>query len=219
MYRLNNPKRLMLGLGIMVIGWCAALPFRRHETANAVTPSTPEDAWVLGQDVALQVPGQTAAADFPRSSDRMRPTDDEPSEQTVVTAPEPELEQTTPPPLPDRYRPLFKPSGPEPAATGGVISPPAGPVGPVKRLRRHTIHDGDSLEGLATRYLGDPSRASEILAANRQILKDPDLLPIGAEIVIPRRRATPRPAPVSSSSVDDQQTLVPLPTDLFRRGQ
>ena len=38
---------------------------------------------------------------------------------------------------------------------------------------------------LAERYLGPASRAGEIFAANRDVLFDPKLLPIGVELKIP----------------------------------
>jgi nucleoid-associated protein YgaU len=54
--------------------------------------------------------------------------------------------------------------------------------------RTHLVVDGDSLERLAGRYLDDSSRGHEIYEANRELLASPDLLPIGAELVIPERR-------------------------------
>jgi nucleoid-associated protein YgaU len=54
-----------------------------------------------------------------------------------------------------------------------------------KALRRHRITDGDSLESLAQRYLGQAERASEIYALNGDILTAPDLLPLGRIIRIP----------------------------------
>jgi nucleoid-associated protein YgaU len=53
--------------------------------------------------------------------------------------------------------------------------------------RKHIVTDGDSLEKLAGRYLDDPQRGNEIFEANREMLSSPDLLPIGAELVIPDR--------------------------------
>ncbi len=52
-------------------------------------------------------------------------------------------------------------------------------------VRRHRIADGDSLERLAERYLGDAARAGEIFDANRDVLAAPDLLPLGRIIRIP----------------------------------
>jgi nucleoid-associated protein YgaU len=55
--------------------------------------------------------------------------------------------------------------------------------------RTHIVVDGDSLAKLAGRYLNDPRRAEEILELNRGLLSDPDLLPIGVELLIPPRAA------------------------------
>jgi len=51
----------------------------------------------------------------------------------------------------------------------------------------HVVADGDSLEKLAALYLSDPHRGKEIFELNRDILSDPNLLPIGAELKIPDR--------------------------------
>ncbi|MCR4415838.1 MAG: LysM peptidoglycan-binding domain-containing protein, partial [Thermoguttaceae bacterium] len=63
----------------------------------------------------------------------------------------------------------------------GIGVPGAGPGA----ARIHKIADGDTLAGLAERYLGDPSRAGEIYRANRDVLASPDALPIGRELKIP----------------------------------
>jgi nucleoid-associated protein YgaU len=49
----------------------------------------------------------------------------------------------------------------------------------------HRIVDGDTLAGLAQRYLGSSARFREIYDANRDQLPGPDLLPIGVEVRIP----------------------------------
>ena len=52
---------------------------------------------------------------------------------------------------------------------------------------KHKIVDGDTLPLLAERYLGSASRAMEIYQANRDVLSDPNILPLhGAELKIPR---------------------------------
>ena len=54
--------------------------------------------------------------------------------------------------------------------------------------RRHAVVDGDTLPGLARRYLGSPDRYFEIYEANRDVLPDgPDVLPIGAMLKIPAK--------------------------------
>ncbi len=49
----------------------------------------------------------------------------------------------------------------------------------------HVVHNGDTLEKLAERYLGDVGRALELFDLNRDQLANPHLLPIGAELRIP----------------------------------
>jgi len=50
---------------------------------------------------------------------------------------------------------------------------------------RHVVQNSDTLEKLAKRYLGDENRALEIFDLNRDVLDNPHLLPIDAELRIP----------------------------------
>ena len=54
-----------------------------------------------------------------------------------------------------------------------------------RRTAIHVVHNGDTLERLAERYLGDGRRALELFDLNRDVLENPHLLPIGAELRIP----------------------------------
>lgn len=78
---------------------------------------------------------------------------------------------------------------------------------PPKKLRRHAIQDGDSLERLAERYLGEKSRANEIYALNRELLTSPDLLPLGRVIMIPPR--DPAESPVVTTELSENR-LTPV---------
>jgi nucleoid-associated protein YgaU len=51
----------------------------------------------------------------------------------------------------------------------------------------HTVVDGDTLVKLAQHYLGSGDRYLELFQYNRDVLNDPDVLPIGAEVRIPSR--------------------------------
>ena len=66
--------------------------------------------------------------------------------------------------------------------------------------RTHTIVDGDSLAKLAERFLGDPKLGGQIYDLNRDVLTNPELLPIGAELKLPARQVatTQRPLPMPS---------------------
>jgi hypothetical protein len=89
------------------------------------------------------------------------------------------------------------------APPNGLTQPPAlTPIAPPpwpmpddeSQPRRHVVVDGDSLARLAGRYLDDSRRGHEIFEANRGVLNDPEILPLGVELVIPdRTAATPNP--------------------------
>lgn len=71
-----------------------------------------------------------------------------------------------------------------------VTPPPWPALADADEPRKHIVIDGDSLARLAGRYLDDPRRAAEIYEMNRSVLRDPELLPIGVELVIPPRSTT-----------------------------
>ncbi|HET6883925.1 MAG TPA: LysM peptidoglycan-binding domain-containing protein [Pirellulales bacterium] len=108
-----------------------------------------------------------------------------------------------PPPLgDDPWRPSARmasyqsPSNDEPAsipaprsaATAARPEPSPTPV-----YASHRIVDGDTLSGLAARYLGSSKRFNEIFEANRDRLPSPDLLPIGVVLRIPTESAKGAP--------------------------
>jgi hypothetical protein len=63
--------------------------------------------------------------------------------------------------------------------------PPKLAEGPAAPPREHRIRKLDTLEDLAERFLGSKDRADEIFEANRNVLKDRHILPLGAAIRIP----------------------------------
>ncbi|MAU26677.1 MAG: LysM peptidoglycan-binding domain-containing protein [Muricauda sp.] len=50
---------------------------------------------------------------------------------------------------------------------------------------RHTVQSGESLSKIAKHYYGDAMKYNKIFEANRNILKNPDLIHPGQELVIP----------------------------------
>ena len=85
-------------------------------------------------------------------------------------------------------------------------------------LATHRIVDGDTLSKLAAEHLGRADRYLEIYELNRDVLANPDLLPIGALLKLPPRE---RPAPADRLPADPLQptnsqhetplNLVPVP--------
>lgn len=60
---------------------------------------------------------------------------------------------------------------------------------------QHIVTDGDTLDRLAERYLGDAGRSQELFELNADRLDQPDVLPIGMVLRTPERpRRLPRPA-------------------------
>lgn len=66
---------------------------------------------------------------------------------------------------------------------------PMGEKRPTLGPRVHRVVDGDTLEDLAARFLGDATRAGEIFGANRRLLSDPNVLPLGVELTIPPQQS------------------------------
>ena len=82
----------------------------------------------------------------------------------------------------------------------------------------HKIVDGDTLSRLATEYLGRADRYLEIYELNRDVLSNPDLLPIGATLKIPPwQKVQPLGAPPgglappANAPTDEQLPLAPVP--------
>lgn len=50
---------------------------------------------------------------------------------------------------------------------------------------RHTVKSGETLGKIAKNYYGDPSKYQKIFQSNSDILKNPDLIHPGQELIIP----------------------------------
>jgi nucleoid-associated protein YgaU len=68
---------------------------------------------------------------------------------------------------------------------------------------RHCISEGDTLRRLAERYLGSRDRYLDIFQANKDVLFDPQLIPIGVEIVIPAKTVIVAHVPPGSTTADE----------------
>jgi nucleoid-associated protein YgaU len=209
---LSYSQRITAGFGTIALGICASLPFRRTpDPAEMVPDVTAQSGLALSADVALQLPGKPPATpEIPPAS----PEWDTPGEQGERVAradTNDHLKMVPLPSLPDRFQALDgEQSAVSPKAS--VISEPPQLPQPVVQVRRHRIRDGDTLESLALRYLDDEARAHEIFEANRGLLSDPMLLPIGVELTIPTGdRLAVASTPTENSVEGDTGQLVPLP--------
>ncbi|NNE33925.1 MAG: peptidoglycan-binding protein LysM [Rhodothermales bacterium] len=56
---------------------------------------------------------------------------------------------------------------------------------PAPPPRFYTIEKGDSLSKIAKEYYGDPMKYKELFEANKEVIKDPDLIYPGQQIRVP----------------------------------
>ncbi|MEJ5310354.1 MAG: LysM peptidoglycan-binding domain-containing protein [Anaerolineae bacterium] len=56
---------------------------------------------------------------------------------------------------------------------------------PTAKPRTYVVAAGDTLSAIAKKFYGDADRWKEILAANKDAIKDPNAIRVGQELVIP----------------------------------
>jgi nucleoid-associated protein YgaU len=181
---------------VLLAGVCAALLFRRDPSVPPPAPNAAELLLIRHRLEALGK-GQSlpAASNSPlASSSRRAPTVLAPWES-----------QEPPPPLADSYPQGDRPASARWGMSMDMLLPAATPTD--QAARSHKIVDGDTLGALAERYLGSAARAQEIFEANRNVLVDPELLPIGVELKIPARVSQPAG---SNSEPWPQRPLAPV---------
>jgi nucleoid-associated protein YgaU len=179
--------RVLFVAALIAAGTALALPFRHGALHPAVQPlvnTAVVDVPLRRRDVALVAgpPGEVSPA---------TPLDEGLSPPEVCRGgPRPAIESLASPPiLPSDFN--LAGAGPLTALhrdwkPARLKLPDSRPI-----VRRHRITDGDTLERLAERYLGNTGRGAEIFAINRDLLTAPDLLPLGKIIRIPAAEHEP----------------------------
>jgi nucleoid-associated protein YgaU len=195
-------KKLAIAGAILIVGIGTALVFRREHSAEAPAAAQAPEALKQSNGDKIrprQLPPEpalagriepyspTAQTDSVRnasagfSAERNPLQTDSPLKwQTVRRTDESPAAATT---QPDRAI-VDRPAGDSPAAIHGRASD-----------ERHKIVDGDTLAGLARRYLGANERSSDLFEYNRDVLVTPEILPIGKELRIPPRGFAPAKVP------------------------
>ena len=184
---MQRGAKIALASGIVIAGLAGASLFRKP--AEPTTSTDAEPARLDRTAPALVEHDPAAAA---RLSDQVDPV----SNAVESPAPSAAADAGRSPSAP-RVAADFQTPPPEgPRADENDVSP-VDRVGrtPRRRGRTHRVRDGDTLSMLAADYLGSSQRYLEIFEANREILKNPDLLPIGAELKIPSPEAIVRQQP------------------------
>jgi nucleoid-associated protein YgaU len=190
-------SRILVAVGVLAVGLCAALPFRQPPPPAMRAPSrlSSVDLTLRISDVTLQASpteDRSPAVDLESASAAVRRS------EGVVAIPiavqqSVRLDNLAPPPdLPVSFEPqgeALTPAVPSSVAEADSSGPVRAAAKRANRPRSYRLRDGDTLESLAERFLGTRQRAGEILEANRAKLLRPDLLPVGTTITIPPRSA------------------------------
>lgn len=193
-------KRVLLGFSIIAGGVCASLPFLRETPlappqsqsvpasvtepiVHIVQPPTASAAGALAPEPS---PVEVPAAPSPYIDDGSQRLERQKQAGIAVSVPleeitaSPKEKATTLPLLPVSFQ-VRQPDElhAEPWQPAKLAEGPAGP------RREYRIRRTDTLEDLALRFLGSKDRAEELFEANRAILKDRHVLPLGVMIRIP----------------------------------
>ena len=181
---MDRGVKIVLAAGVVSAGIGLALLFR-HQAPQAGPPGPAAyERLVLrdrtGPPDTRQIRPTPPTTSIESSPAATRPT----SSPRRLGTPISPLEPGQPPPPLARHYPAFPQAiDPRWGTSMGMGLPRLDP--PDHSPPTHTIVDGDTLAALAERYLGSADRAVEIYEANRDLLEDPEVLPIGVELKIP----------------------------------
>lgn len=193
--------KTFLAVGVLLAGTVAAMLFRH--------PPTPSPAPVEQANSSLLLRKEVGPAPDVRVADRPTVRIESPLEPRNVPIPPPANRlPADPEPAPELAK-TYPGSGTltgEPADRDANNQSPALPRN-AAAARTHKIVDGDTLSALALRYLGRSDRYLEIFEANKDVLSNPGLLPIGAVLKIPAAASQTDTNAVRGS----QRPLVPVP--------
>lgn len=207
---MSSSHRLVLGAAVILCAVLTALPFKKHLLDQQGRHSERKSR-VRWRQAQASVPtplevreGESPAKDLHAAVSRPHHTEHVKSENRVSHAVA-IREKSHPPRIPSAYQPLLKPRPAKPpraeATNEATATDSPHPVPPDssgtshesdtvsgKRVIRHRIRDGDTLQALAARYLGDPNRYREIYERNKDRLPSAEVLPLNLtiEIYVPR---------------------------------
>lgn len=176
----RKPKLIAAG-AVLAAGFGVACLFRRDGAADlsqvaAATPSTAQTASSHPSLASPLLDGQFSPQPPVPASGAVSSTSYGASGLPTNPAP---VAVPTMPPLPG----ALLPADSNPSELSAGVAPNIPPDAP--QVQIHVIHRGDTLESIAERYLGDARRAWELFDLNRDVLENPHILPLGAELRIP----------------------------------
>lgn len=238
MHTIARAVRFLVGIGLVAAGVTLAVPAGRLAAESwsvgrgvpvGMAAPTPQPAVVIS--AAAQATGASAAPSqwmmpeeslpppvVPRADYAPPPAPDRlPAVPFAAVAQPPDLNgtyrstlQVPPPPLLDAQAP--------PPTTAGWVSQPAAPsasMAPAEpAASTYVIRDGDDLAAISSRFYGHPGAAAALWSANRDVIPNPDLLPIGTAIRLPPPWTMPGGAASTAAGV---RSIEPPPTHVSPR--
>lgn len=220
---MHRDLKVGLALGVLLVGIVGAFFFRRDplrpQTGPALQTASKLDAKIAEKgrmpyltDPELdELPAKGAGADLPQPRHQAQSgpgtaSRDAPDFPEFLAEDDVDLhrrEMSRTPPAPDAIHDDEPPVPRKEVArrnAGWETVPPQRAGNPVRTVtitgrRTHVIQPGETLTGLAERYLGSHARFRELYLANRELIADPNRLPVGTAIVIPDAKAA-RAAPI-----------------------
>lgn len=203
---MSSSRRLVLAAVVLVAAVCAALPFQSRRTQQHSRRD--ERSQLRWRESQANLPSPLRAQDMDfAASDRnstvgsQAPTDRNESTNSVSNVAAIRNESPAPR-ISSAYQPLLRrdsstsevkqasvtESFPRTTAQSSTVPANDGNAKPNSKVIRHRIRDGDSLQALAARYLGDPNRHHEIYEKNKHLLPSDEVLPLNLliEIYVPR---------------------------------
>jgi LysM repeat protein len=186
-------KHWFVGIGILIAGSLAAMPFQRHTMdgdSNSQELSIPPNlnALTINPVTEHPLPLPAGLIDSPAAAAlyATNATSTERRDQKPIVPPDAMLMPAPIPQIADHF-PQSDISLIH-ASTQLANLPSAGDAPRI--ITQHRIRNGDTLASIAQHYLGAAQLADWIYVQNRPLIRSPHLLPIGTEINIP---AKPQP--------------------------
>lgn len=211
--RVASGIRFIVGVAMVAAGVALALPLGRLVAEGAARNPTPAPVVVPAAPPAMAVsspawappaapvapvapappwpqPDHQPPVDLRQGYVPPTPPDRLPPVPTVLGAEGPGMNGTyrstldvPPPPLLDaQAAPPPVTAWTTPAAASPM--PPAPPAGDLVPAT-YVVRDGDDLTAISSRFYGHAGAATAVWEANRDVIPDPNLLPIGAELRLP----------------------------------
>ncbi|MEX1097078.1 MAG: LysM domain-containing protein [Planctomycetales bacterium] len=224
---MHREQKIGLGLGVLLVGVVAAFFFRNDPDPAEAPPrledTTIVDARISEKPVTPYLTGvEPAPADGPsaREAGPLRPPelarDGHPSDPFADLAPPPDPISPATTPIAARD-PRGGPSSgtatglpvprhnnawevrPARTAAERTARTSAGPAAAGPNWRYHVVEKGDTLTGIAGRYLGSTGRFLEVYRYNQDVLANPNALQVGMKLRIPPVNGPPPEPPRAPS--------------------